>query len=339
MYNKHLMRCRLILIIFLVLFSLPQGARGQQGDPAKSSPTGSDLSAHDDDFNYIKSEIARLLQENKKLELKYAALKQRLESLKEGVAVREKETSKTMPEEWQQDRDHQRRINSIKALYSDAEKLKDDLVVKKSRNAYLSGQLLDLEEKQRLWKLRYSDLEFFKRETELDIKMLEYELKDRQQKRDRQVNDLRRQIQKSMEEEREILNRVSAIEEGTYYSPAMAAALESENDQLEIKLQAIDHELEFKNRELDILEKKRMLAAKSRGVVAGKKLEERNRLRQDVEILKQKASELNAELEESLTHKLEREEILKDFVRIQQENDKLRTQVSEIEKALGSAKK
>jgi len=186
--------------------------------------------------------------------------------------------------------------------------------------------------------LKLSDMEFYKREMELDIKMMEYEIKDRQQSRERQVNELRRDIQKNLEQEREILNRISAIDEGGYYSPIKAAALESENDQLEIKLQAIEHEVEFKSRELDILEQKRILAAKSRGVVANKKLEERNRLRQDVEILKQKAEHLNADLEKSLSKKLEREEILKDFVGMQQENDKLRTQLSELEKTLNTSR-
>ena len=173
---------------------------------------------------------------------------------------------------------------------------------------------------------------------ELDIKMLEYEISEKRRMKEQKVNDLRQKIQKNMEEERDILSRISAIEDGSYYSPLKAATLESENDQLAISAQALEHEIEFKKRELDILDKKRLLVAKSRGVVANKKLEERNQLRKEVDLLKSKIDELNIALEESLTKKIQRETILRDFVHIQKENDELRTQLSDLERDLNSGR-
>jgi len=342
MYNEPIMRGILILLLILSFAAKP--GECQQGETAmpyeaeeEYSQTGATLSSRENEFQYIRAEIARLLKENKQLEAEYAALKEQLDGLKDVVKDKEHEVEKIAPRDWEEKRSRERQINSIKALYQDAEKLKNDLVVKKSRNAYLSGQLLDLEEKQRLWKLKLSDLEFLKREVELDIKMMEYELTERRQSKEQEVNDLRSKIQKNMEKERELLNRISAIEDGSYYSPSKAARMEEENDQLEITMRAYQHEVAFKEREIDILDKKRVLAAKSTGYVMNKKLEERNQLRKDVEILKSRAEQLNVVLESSLEQKIKRESVLQDFVHMQQENDTLRTQLSELERTLNSS--
>jgi len=67
------------------------------------------------------------------------------------------------PENWEEKRERERKVNALKTFYDDVEKLRNDILIKESKVTYLTGQLIDLEDKQRIWKLRVSDLEFQKK--------------------------------------------------------------------------------------------------------------------------------------------------------------------------------
>jgi len=266
-----------LIILILISALAPSIAFAQQSSSKDLSASNlysmpeSSSDGQSDNFKYIKSEISRLMRENKKFETKYQAMKDQLDRIRGVVEKKEQNLEKISSQEWEENRSREREIHLIKALYKDSEKLKEDLLLKKSRNAYLSGQLLDLEEKQRLWKLKFSDLDYLKREIELDIKMMDYELTRRNHSREKTINDLRKKIQDNLEGEREILSRISSIEEGDYYSPSKASNIEVENDVLEVRIQALENDLKFQKRESDILEKKKLLASKSRGYVPDNK--------------------------------------------------------------------
>ena len=286
-----------------------------------------------DDFDYIKAEIERLLIENKKLESEYEALKHKVDELKARAHEMEREAEvKHTPadEEWAEDRSHQKELNALKAVYGGAEQLRNEIMVKKSRTAYLSTELVDLEEKQRPWKLKLSDLEFLKRELELDIQLLHYELDARAQKQQDAVNKLQEEIQKNLMAERGFLDVIDEVEQGSLNDPQKLMSLFEENETLEIKALNLAHDAEFQDRENDILDKKRILLSQSKGNILNEKQQQKEQLLEEIEQLRGRVDKLHISLDRSLQEKSRREDMLKDFVFLQQENDKLRNQITEI---------
>ncbi|HLF19012.1 MAG TPA: hypothetical protein VI749_09035 [Candidatus Omnitrophota bacterium] len=334
-----MIRTILILVIILSFFSISSAQEDALEGSTGAEPFGEfsqSLEDQKNEFDTIKQEIGRLLVDNKKFEAEYQALKQQLDELKGTFETKEKRFEKFVPKNMEEERDQQRRINSLKALYQDVEKLKNEIMMKKSRTTYLTTQLIDLEEKQRLWKMKLTELEITKREIELDIRMKEYEVNEHQRGKDATLNELQDKIQKALDEERELLSRISAIEDGVYYSPAKAVELETQNDELTLRVQSLEKDLEFAHRETEILEKKRLLASKSRGSSILKKQVEKRELEGQVEELRRRMEQLNALMDESIARKAEKEGLLQSFVQMEQDNQKLRTQIEEMESKINS---
>jgi len=163
-----------------------------------------------------------------------------------------------------------------------------------------------------------------------------YTLHQIQQRHQKEVDDLRRKIQRNLDEERELLSRIAAIEDGSFYTPRKAEILEEENLEFDHKLGALKKNKEFQGREYNILKKKRLIAIKSKEPLIQKKEKERAELIGQVGVLENRADQLNATLEESLKRKVEKDFLMKDFIELQQENEALRTKVEALKDRFGT---
>ena len=322
-----------ILILGFLLAGAIANAQKAVPVPVPMSPPEKNTK---DDFDYIKAEIARLLIENKKLESEYESLRHQVDALKVKAHEKEREAEKqaVVDEDYVEERSHQKELNALKAVYGGTEKLRNEIMVKKSRTGYLSTELVDLEEKQRPWKLKRSDLEFLKRELELDIQLLHYEMDARDQRLQDGVNHLQEAIQDNLMAEREILDVIDEVEQGSLYDPKRLISLFEENESLQLKVMRLAHETEFQVRENEILDKKRVLVGQSKGETLNQKRQEKQALMDEVKYLQHQVDTLHLSLDQSLKEKSRREDMLKDFVFLQQENDKLRSQITQIQSHL-----
>lgn len=307
------------LLIPAILLALATNLRAQE-TPDQGFGTLDDL----------KMRVDRLLEENKKLKAEYQdvyAEHQRLQGLTNqyGSQIEKlRDNSKNM------ENTRKGQKGKLAYLKEDLEKAQGDILLKETKNALLKGNLLDVDDQQRLLKLQYADLEYQKRELEMELQLKTIDVQDKALAQEKELQALKLQLQDSLGQEAQLAYQLKEIETTTVGAPQKAEQLEKENKELESRVMELERQVEFKTKENSLLKDKELLNTKSLENGLSSREEKKKDLQKKVDALEAKYNKLNQDVETSLTDQNKRKELTQKVIEIDKENQNLRDKIAEL---------
>jgi chromosome segregation ATPase len=283
-----------------------------------------------DQFSHVKSQIGGLIEENKRLEIKNSLLQEELINLsnqinehKAAVAALQggmglSSTNDESPEK--------------------AEKLKNDILMMRTKNNLLKTQLSNLEEKINARKLQMTDLTYQKSALEIDQKMKSFQIKDYQKKAGLDLETIQKDLENMLDEEREVLNKMSRLKEDKTTFAQRIEELKKENQDLEEKAIELEKKKEFKARENTILKDKKYLEEQLSSRALDVRMEDKLKLKQKIERMEKEYNDLDQKVENTLISKTKNEEITKNVIRIDKENQELRDRIEALKSKVSGLK-
>jgi len=289
-------------------------------------------------FTRIKEKIAVLLVEHKKLKARYDFLRKDFLALKEAVEQKEQEIKDIRNQGNQVHLSRQQVKDFINNSQQRLEELRNEILLKESKNVYLTGELVDVDEKQRLRKLQLSELQIQKRALQMDLKLKDMGKKDREKTNKAPLEDLQKNLKKIQDEEQELIRTIAVIEEKRSSQPQKARVLKLENEKLEREIAEWKRKQSLKDRELAYLKDKKEF---ERNSVMEELIGKRTEKAVLEEELKQKELKYKA-LDEAARISLEQQEkereLLAEIVTMDQINQELRKQVSDLKAKIEKVK-
>lgn len=282
-------------------------------------------------MNGMKTSITTLLKENKQLELQYVTLLEEYNRLQEELSIFAGEIS-DLTKEYVKKKDLEKeKEHSVQRLQKDLNSLNDELLLKKSRNAYLNARLLDTDAKTKILQLKLQDLQFAQRELELVAKQKEFALSEKKRKSEGEIAQLREQIQYNIEKTEGILKHVQQIEEESLSYEKTIQSLDMENKDLENQLSEKEKQHQFNDQELSLLKNKKLYLTRKAEHLMFQKEQERNELKAVVDELGQQLAEIKAKVNISFSRQGTKREIVDSLLNIDKENQELKERIQNIQ--------
>ncbi len=322
----------IILSIFLIVknSAAEDSSLGRAEDPLQASSYNP--------FAELKGQIAAVLVENKKLERAYAEVSQEYFQVKILVDQNKNEIERMYNHSVDTKKQREDKKKAAKSLQVGKDIVADDVLIKQSRVAYLKGQLMDMQEQERLWKLQLSDWEYQKRQFEVDYKYKDFQSQEIQRKQNEESNNLKKELQALLEQEKELNHQIAEIESKKELSPTKIERLGQENKELEEKIQELQRNLAFKEKEILISKDKQVLAVKTAGNDLAQKKKEKVELAEKVDGLQKELNKLNDMVDFSLLRQDRKRQLLKEIVNVDKENQELRTKIEALQGKVKSLK-
>jgi len=302
------------------------------------APTKFDL------INEVKADIASLLEENKKLEVEYKRLQDQFRELQGNVEQRhqsmkeqEREGIAIVTPDYDEPvvRKRPRKIRD-EQLPGQLDMMENERLMLEGQNSFLTGQHMDLNDKERLLKLQLADLEYEKRELELELKIKEFRHLEGNRKEEWEAQDLRNQLQASIENERELGKIIEESKDNAVTGPRRMPFFRRQNKRLIFQIKEAQKKLDFKVRENTISKDKMLYTSKLMEGPVVRKEEQNAMLEADVEQLEEEYSALNEEVNAALVRQDKKKKLVEKIVDLDQENQRLREKISNLQDQIGS---
>lgn len=287
-------------------------------------------------FKEIKARIAALLVENKKLETEYAAIQKEYAQTKVLVEQHRNEIDMMHQHFLETNRERKDTKKAVKSLRVGQDSMANDILIKQSRIAYLKGELLDMEEKERLWNLQLADLGYQKRQLEMDYKYKNFYSQENQRRQNEELNNLKKELKSLLEQERELKHQISELETKRESYPYKAQRLTEENKEWEDKIKALQKDLDFKMRENATLREKQSFTVKSAEYTRNQKEQEKVELTEEVQNFQKELDNFNQNVDLSLLRQDRKRQLVQEIINIDKENQQLRDKITDLQQKLTS---
>ncbi|MCA9400177.1 MAG: hypothetical protein KC713_01020 [Candidatus Omnitrophica bacterium] len=318
-----------ISIILTCMLILPCLASAQQDRIYQNSS----LNAIDS----IKNEIQSLIIRNKSLKAEQEKLLREMQSLEETVETKNK-TVKRLKSEAQKASDiYARHKEVLEYPIEDPDQLKSEILLQESKNKFLMGQLMDVQDQQKVRKLKLADLQFEKRSLLLELKEKEFHYEEQSRKYEMEIARLQDELEFHLSQEQEIQMMLQQLQAERETFPHLIQRLKQENEDLEHKINHLNRRIEFTKRENTHLKNKRALFTK---VNEGDLISSKNTLetlQEEVSQLRMAYDTLSDKAQSRLSARKEKTEILKQIVDLDKENQVLREQIATIKEQIEKA--
>lgn len=196
------------------------------------------LSQEDSVFDDIKVRMASSLEENIRLAEENKRLKRELTSLQLEIERYEREIRRLDPG-YTKAREVSRKQKKRSAGLKDS---RGGDLVREAQNIYLSGQLMALDDAQRLKELYLYDLQYQKQDLELQLKSMEFLYQKINEQRSPELDALERKIGDNAAKAKELVVDIAEQEKAALSYPQEIEFLEMENRSLQKR---IDHLKQF----------------------------------------------------------------------------------------------
>ena len=228
LYNKITMNKYLrLLLILLISIAVTQ-----------TDGAAENLSQEDSVFDDIKVRMASSLEENIRLAEENKRLKGELTSLQLEIERYEWEIRRLDPG-YMKAREVSRKQKKRSAGLKDS---RGGDLVREAQNIYLSGQLMALDDAQRLKELYLYDLQYQKQDLELQLKSMEFLYQKINEQRSPELDALERKIGDNAAKAKELVVDIAEQEKAALSYPQEIEFLEMENRSFQKR---IDHLKQF----------------------------------------------------------------------------------------------
>lgn len=313
-------------IVYLPGLSLADGGRRVNSSLTDVNNT---LDAYE--FKHLKSKIAVLLKEHDALDSEYRGLRVQLFGLKRKTVRVLKEAKKAGRLSGRaKDVGALRRVLSGITL-DDLEGVEDDFLISKTKNESLRGDLMDTNEQQRLWLLQLADLNLEKRELQLKLREKEHLFSKIETAGNEEFDNLKAILQGNLAKEKDIIYLIEKAKEGKVSYSRQIWGIEQENLQLKSNIRELKKELDFKARESNNLEDKKLFAGRSYKNILLKKEREKIELQEKVKNLETVYHSLSTTVRTSLLSSKNKQKMMGEIIRIDKENQALRRKIADLQ--------
>ncbi|MBU4334565.1 MAG: hypothetical protein KKD07_09005, partial [Candidatus Omnitrophica bacterium] len=282
----------------------------------------------------IKREISELLAENSKLSTEYNNLRREMYDLKTAIDNVVAEI-KEMGENARKAVGRQgERTKEIKIKMENIKQMQDDALIAKSRLSLLKGKALDSEEKMNLRNLKLKELDYKKRELEMEWEMKASihasEMLKEKEGLDRLTQKLEQNLRKKQELESQVISQKTKVLEATESIRTTSAEIKA----LEEKLKLLQKEKEYKSKMIVFLKDRRTIVVKEQELTLWDDEYNKVILAEEVRKLKKEHEDFNNAMKVSLSSQTRKRELLEQVMEIDKENQQLRRQIADYEKTI-----
>lgn len=282
----------------------------------------------------IKNRVSGLLEENKKLISQNEILKEQQKALRLVFEERRKELEQLIEETgafW---------LQGDSASFDDAmngnfRALEKDKALKESRTGHLNSELMDFNERQRLWKLYLADLEYQKRDLMLELKLKEASAKENNRDHGAEIQALRQEVMINREKEQRILSEIERLQGENGDFAKQAEQIQRENAELQEKITILERRADIKYKENGLLKDKILYTSKLKESPVMDSLRERKELSAEVVQLQKEYETLNSEVNSSMAQLDLKRQLVNNVMSKHKENQDLKTKITEIRDELG----
>lgn len=301
---------------------------------AQESQTASDFFFADKTIMEIQGNMINLVDENQTLQIEQSNLKRKIRNLEqqiEGFKAANAELKRTDRFQIEEE------PTMIGRLRTETLQKDNSILILKSKLAQIKGALIDLEEQQRLWKMQLADLQYEKRDMEIQVNLKKSSLQENIQKEEKEVLTLKQELGNILKTGREVDEKISQTSRDILILPARLEGLIKESKQLQKEMVTVKKQESLTRREILHWENKKELAVKSAESLTWMKKRSKEELEEEVQYLEQEYEKFNMLINDAFSEKKKREELTQQFIALDQENQKLRNEIEIVKEKIEAA--
>lgn len=285
-------------------------------------------------INELRERLAVILEENHRLEVQYSMTKQEFLNMQRQYQARAGDLAGLKKRVQQQKLQRENRINQLTQLKDSMTDTESQVMLKQSQISKLNLELIDINERLRLAKLKLSDMEYAKRQAEMDVKLKKLDTKTSHKDDETRLNQLKSLYSKLVEEEKKVLGQIKEFEMTSGNLDQKVRKLNNENIFLRQQISQLKERKDFKEEENALLRDKKLYHLRLSEAQMWEAEQRKNALKEKVESMQQKIDQLNEKVNTSLTKQSQQKEILKDIIAIDSENKILKNRIYELNEKL-----
>ncbi|MCA9399714.1 MAG: hypothetical protein KC618_08190 [Candidatus Omnitrophica bacterium] len=289
-------------------------------------------------YNYraiteIKGEVTQLLSENQQLKQEHNILQEQLNALmliRQDKQTQVKELADKTGAFWMQNESQ----SYDKALEGNFLNLEKDLASQNARLNYMNSELMDLDERHRLWKLYLADLEYQKRELQLKLKLKEAEAIENNRDRAEDISRIRREIMTTREKHQRLKAEIGRLDQTVDGVTTQAKKLLTENKALEQQNMVLERRVDIRYSENQLVRDKIAYTKKLKEAPVLDQLKEKNTLEDEVARLEKDYEQLNRALVSSWNQQQMERKLINNVMAIDKANQGLKEKIENLRKEL-----
>ena len=285
----------------------------------------------------MKAEITELLRVNHTLSREYNSLYTEYQSLQSQANQYTDEQNFLQDNLDETRRKRQEKTAVIRKLGQELDVMQNEIILKESKNAFMRGELLDFDEKQRLRRLQLKDLEYEKRELEMQIEMRSFHEEDVKRDQKEELNELKRDLQKYIEKEQDLRGQIEEIKADALNFSKKIDDYEIDNFDLDVKIKQAKMKRDLMQKQISIMKDKMLIHERSQSIPLIDKEREKVALQEAVQALQDRYNSLNQKVQTSLSMKSKNQELMKNVIEIDRENQGLRDRITNLQKKIKDA--
>lgn len=273
----------------------------------------------------VKEEISRLIVENKELEDRYSQLKEQWAAMQQqgqlpGQVMRLPAQNLTPKQP----------VRKVTIMPNAVRHAGASIEAQPMANTFVKGELMDYDESLGLLELRLADLRYQRRELELELKLQQVAQQDKVRSHQLKESRLQNELQSGLLEERRLMQMIQRREKEAAEAPMNIPQLKKENQILALEIPALQQKIEVKKREIGLLQSQMDLKEKASSPVLSSIEKEKAILEAYVTQLSGQYESLSATVSTSLRRQERKEQLIRDIIDFDKENQKLQRQIEEL---------
>lgn len=276
----------------------------------------------------LTAQSKALSAENEKLSSEYEFLQEKVAGLKIDLKKRKAELKQMKSQERNGKQSDGRYQGPNSGAFAQMDQLQEEIDALKVTNKDLEKELVDIQEKNRLWKIQASTLNNKKRDVKLDANYQEATAGDSDSVVNDAAMDLQARLNKSMQEEKELTASLAKMTTQNKDFPQDQRAMKKKNRDLQNRLKILKRQVavqEKKNARLQKSAKKKKRAPKG---VSVKLLKEKKSLELEIAKLTKQLDGVSKTVGESKDVLEKKRELMDQIMHLDAENQELHAKIN-----------
>ncbi len=324
----------LMLTVFFFCALVVQARESRSVIPQKVSLSGMAYSSSYEEINMLKTNVYELLSENQNLQSEYEGLKKQYEQL--AARLKEHENKLNSQKLNDQKNKHYReyQFDTISDLNKSVQQLQNDILIMDSRILYIKAQLIDLDDKESILRLKKADLSLEKQDLELELKRAVQNTQKPQVQQEDKLTRLKRTLEERLQQEENLKNLIIEIEQKQITTPAQEQELTQEIGRLEKELSQLKDLYDIRQTEVELISSKMSYKEKSVDGVVRYKKDKKDDLEKTVTQLESEYMQMAEKIDNSYHKKQSHAQMVEDIIGIDKENQQLREKISTLQEKI-----
>ena len=297
------------------------------------------ISSHYDNFKALKQEVARLIEENKRLEAEYSSLKSNYDDLQMQIDQHRQRMAGREELYRGKVRERKSREDILRNLRSELEKTQDDVRAVESGKTHLSGRLTGADEQTSLWQIKLAELENRKNELEIELKYKEYLLEDAQHGTEETVDRNKTKLQEMLQREHALERHISELHFQIEAAPSRIQELGQRIEETKAEVAGLEKKNDFEARVNTNLNNKKQYVAKIVEDSLQQAETQKRRLQDSLKQMEGEYAALDVKVSGFLSMKNEKQKLVQEVINVDKANQILRSRITDFQGRVSVLKK